>query len=199
MKCTKVALTRSGKDHSSPLRVEMAGQDRWERAVLSGQSAIATALICIVVLVTLPLLKMLVRLGALVGLASLYINNPCREPSTHNKAWEMLLAERSRRIGERNAKDVSNLNVLSLIKNAVNDTTGLISGQRVMCDFVFFSFALYFALGIAYKVKRFGAKGLDAIPHLEMWLDLPYLVRDGVIFSIDTLKSKGRPNYEAVL
>lgn len=135
----------------------MAGQDRWERAVLSGQSAIATALICIVVLVTLPLLKMLVRLGALVGLASLYINNPCREPSTHNKAWEMLLAERRRRIGERNAKDVSNLNVLSLIKNAVNDTTGLISGQRVMCDFVFFSFAYidsesgvdaeYFALG----------------------------------------------------
>ena len=90
----------------------MAGQDRWERAVLSGQSAIATALICIVVLVTLPLLKMLVRLGALVGLASLYINNPCREPSTHNKAWEMLLAERRRRIGERNAKDVSNLNHL---------------------------------------------------------------------------------------
>ena len=58
---------------------------------------------------------------------------------------------------ERNAKDVSNLNVLSLIKNAVNDTTGLISGQRVMCDFVFFSLAYidsesgvdaeYFALG----------------------------------------------------
>jgi hypothetical protein len=78
------------------------------------------------------------------------------------------------------------------------DGTGWGAGGQFIF-FVFFSFALYFALGIAYKVKRFGAKGLDAIPHLEMWLDLPYLVRDGVIFSIDTLKSKGRPNYEAVL
>ena len=102
-------------------------------------------------------MPVLVRLGTLVGLASLYLNNPCREPSTHHRAWEMLLAERRRRIGERNAKDVSNLNVISLIKNAVNDTSGLIGGQRVMCDFVFFSFAYidsesgvdaeYFALG----------------------------------------------------
>ena len=84
----------------------------------------------------------------------MYINNPCREP-THHKAWEMLLAERRRRIGERTQR-TSNLNVISLIKNAVNDTTGLISGQRVMCDCVLlFAYidsesgvdAEYFALG----------------------------------------------------
>ena len=78
------------------------------------------------------------------------------------------------------------------------ESAGLGAGWQFIF-FVFFSFALYFALGVAYKVKRFGAKGVDAIPHLEMWLDLPYLVRDGVIFAIDTLKSKGRPSYEPVL
>ena len=49
------------------------------------------------------------------------------------------------------------------------------------------------------QMKRDGAKGVDAIPHLEMWKDLPFLVRDGVIFTVDTIKSKGRPNYESVL
>lgn len=39
----------------------------------------------------------------------------------------------------------------------------------------------------------------QAIPHLEMWKDLPYLVRDGVVFSIDTIKSKARSQYQTVL
>ena len=53
-------------------------------------------------------------------------------------------------------------------------------------------FALYFALGVAYKVRREGAKlnSLEAVPHVEMWKELPYLVCDGIIFSIDTIKSK---------
>ena len=61
---------------------------------------------------------------------------------------------------------------------------------------VFACFALYFGFGIAYKVKREGAKlnSMEAIPHVEMWKELPYLVRDGVIFSVDTIKSKGRPS-----
>ena len=50
------------------------------------------------------------------------------------------------------------------------------------------------------RIRRLGiAPGLDALPHLEMWKDLPFLVRDGVIFSIDTIKSKAAPNYQAVL
>lgn len=66
--------------------------------------------------------------------------------------------------------------------------------------FVVFCFAAYFGFGIFYNVKNLGAKGLEAIPHREMWMDLPYLVRDGVIFSVDTIKSKGRTvQYDAVL
>ena len=84
--------------------------------------------------------------------------------------------------------------------------------------------------------------GPEAIPHLEMWKDLPFLVKararparrvppptpppppapqpsgrrchlsqphaplpqpralqDGIVFSIDTIKSKARPNYQTVL
>ena len=40
--------------------------------------------------------------------------------------------------------------------------------------------------------------GVEALPHLEMWKDLPFLVRDGVIFAVDTIKSKGRPGYDGL-
>ena len=72
---------------------------------------------------------------------------------------------------------------------------------------------------------------MDAIPHLEMWKDLPFLVRDGalassgaaaaapprdgatlaraalfalrtfsgIFFSIDTIKSKGKAQYQTYL
>ena len=47
---------------------------------------------------------------------------------------------------------------------------------------------------------RLGAKGVEAVPHLDMWRDLPWLVKDGIVFTIDTIKSKGRrPNYDGVL
>lgn len=49
-------------------------------------------------------------------------------------------------------------------------------------------------------VKREGARlnSTEAIPHVEMWKELPSLVKDGVVFSIDTIKSKGKPNYDNV-
>ena len=66
--------------------------------------------------------------------------------------------------------------------------------------FVFALFGLYFTLGIAYSVRRLGTPlGIEAVPHLAMWQDLPFLVRDGIVFSIDTIKSKGRPQYQTVL
>jgi len=61
-------------------------------------------------------------------------------------------------------------------------------------------FALYCALGIIYRIRRLGiAPGMDALPHMEMWKDLPFLVKDGIVFSIDTIKSKASPNYQTVL
>ena len=64
--------------------------------------------------------------------------------------------------------------------------------------FVVCIFTLYFGAGIAYNMRRNGFKGVDAVPHIEMWKDLPALVRDGVIFSVDTIKSKGRPGYDGL-
>ena len=64
---------------------------------------------------------------------------------------------------------------------------------------ILLAFACYFGLGFLYKSRRHGAQGLEAVPHLETWKELPYLVRDGVIFSVDTIKSKGRASYDPVL
>jgi len=65
--------------------------------------------------------------------------------------------------------------------------------------FVFFVFGLYITLGVVYNIKRMGASGLDALPHREMWRDLPFLVRDGIFFTVDTIKSKGKSQYESYL
>ena len=44
------------------------------------------------------------------------------------------------------------------------------------------------------------AAGLESLPHVEMWRDLPALVRDGIVFSVDTLKSaRRRDHYQTVL
>ena len=64
--------------------------------------------------------------------------------------------------------------------------------------FVGFIFTAYCALGIAFKIRREKATGLDVIPHLETWKGLPSLVKDGVVFSIECVKTGGRPNYDAV-
>ena len=62
-------------------------------------------------------------------------------------------------------------------------------------------FVAYCALGVAYKVRRLGTPaGLESLPHVEMWRDLPALVRDGIVFSVDTLKSAWRrDHYQTVL
>lgn len=60
-------------------------------------------------------------------------------------------------------------------------------------------FGIYCGLGVVYNVRRNGARGLEALPHLEMWKDLPSLVRDGVVFSVDTIKSKASGQYDTVL
>ena len=62
--------------------------------------------------------------------------------------------------------------------------------------FVLFVFVAYCGAGVAYNYHRKGAHGVEALPHLETWKDLPALVKDGVVFSIDTIKSKGRPGYD---
>ena len=78
-----------------------------------------------------------------------------------------------------------------------HDSRGLSNGWKfVILTSVLF--VAYCSLGILVKMRREGARGMEAIPHLEMWKDLPFLVRDGVIFAVDTIKSKGRPGYDGL-
>ena len=75
---------------------------------------------------------------------------------------------------------------------------GLSTGWQVVI-FIFFAFSLYCGLGVYHGTRNGLTLGPEAIPHVEMWKDLPYLVRDGFVFAVDTIKSKGRGQYESVL
>lgn len=54
--------------------------------------------------------------------------------------------------------------------------------------FIFFflmTLALYFGVGIFFRMKKLGYTGRDAIPHIEFWESLPGLVVDGIKFTIE--------------
>jgi hypothetical protein len=108
---------------------------------VSGQSTAVNACILAFVLVFMPMLRALFRAALLVALGAAFTSNPGRDESARRRCWDVLLDERRRRINERNVHDASNLNVIRMIKNAVNDIGGALQGRRVMVDFVFSSFA----------------------------------------------------------
>lgn len=49
---------------------------------------------------------------------------------------------------------------------------------------------LYLAGGIAYKRTKFGMHGAEAIPHVDFWRDVPTLMKDGMQYSFNAVKSK---------
>ena len=51
-----------------------------------------------------------------------------------------------------------------------------------MCSF-FCSLFVYFAAGAGYNAYS-GKEGLEIIPNVEFWKDLPFLVKDGVMFLV---------------
>ncbi|CAH0726976.1 unnamed protein product, partial [Brenthis ino] len=58
---------------------------------------------------------------------------------------------------------------------------------------IFFSFViLYLVLGICTKKFLMGATGLEVIPNLSFWSDLPNLVKDGWAFAINGFKLPSR-------
>ncbi|CAG9583161.1 unnamed protein product [Danaus chrysippus] len=58
---------------------------------------------------------------------------------------------------------------------------------------ILFSFvALYLALGICTKKFLMGATGIEVIPNLSFWSDLPNLVRDGWAFALNGFKLPSR-------
>lgn len=68
--------------------------------------------------------------------------------------------------------------------------------------FFVFGFAVYAALGcsynIAYNRQHFG---IEAMPHLEFWKELPGLVMDGIMYSkakLEEVMNRGKTSYERV-
>jgi len=61
----------------------------------------------------------------------------------------------------------------------------------ILCVCLFTGFGLYCAIGIVFnlRVKRTGF-GVQAMPHLDFWRDLPSLVKEGIVFTI--LKLRGQ-------
>jgi hypothetical protein len=43
---------------------------------------------------------------------------------------------------------------------------------------------MYLVIGAIFKKVRFGSQGLDLIPNVDFWKELPFLVKDGIIFAI---------------
>jgi len=66
------------------------------------------------------------------------------------------------------------------------DAGGLSTGS-ILLIILFVSSALYLILGMTGRFCLVGARGLEVVPHLEFWRDLPDLVFDGFKFSRDII------------
>eukprot|EP01062_Namystynia_karyoxenos_P068421 TRINITY_DN6302_c0_g1_i1.p1 TRINITY_DN6302_c0_g1~~TRINITY_DN6302_c0_g1_i1.p1 ORF type:complete len:262 (+),score=68.77 TRINITY_DN6302_c0_g1_i1:90-788(+) len=62
------------------------------------------------------------------------------------------------------------------------------------CAFLIIFFVggfVYFAAGFAYNSVRRELRGVEAIPHVDFWKDLPVLVKDGVVFTVNKVRGAG--------
>ncbi|GAA5804894.1 autophagy-related protein 27 [Helicostylum pulchrum] len=74
------------------------------------------------------------------------------------------------------------------------------SGIGIFFTIILVLGAVYFIGGAFYNYKVYNARGRDLIPHLEFWLDLPYLIRDLFAHVVDSVMSRrpGSGGYVAV-
>jgi hypothetical protein len=72
---------------------------------------------------------------------------------------------------------------------ACGGSSGL-SGGSIFMIIVLVVTVVYFAGGYAYMYKKHGARGVEAIPNLEFWRNLPGLVKDGWMFVVDKVRNK---------
>jgi len=70
-------------------------------------------------------------------------------------------------------------------------TGGGLSGGGIFLILVFCLFAVYVAAGITYNVVRKKATGKEIIPNIEFWSSLPGLVKDGVMFIVNSTCRRG--------
>eukprot|EP01059_Diplonema_ambulator_P035789 TRINITY_DN858_c0_g1_i7.p1 TRINITY_DN858_c0_g1~~TRINITY_DN858_c0_g1_i7.p1 ORF type:complete len:176 (+),score=44.96 TRINITY_DN858_c0_g1_i7:48-575(+) len=61
-------------------------------------------------------------------------------------------------------------------------SSGGMSGGAIFLIILFVGFAVYLAGGIVYMAKVKGESGINMIPHIEFWKDLPNLMKDGAFF-----------------
>jgi len=45
------------------------------------------------------------------------------------------------------------------------------------------SITVYLGVGIGYKMHKYGVRGVEAVPHIDFWREVPYLVKEGLVFS----------------
>lgn len=64
---------------------------------------------------------------------------------------------------------------------------GLSAGSILLIIFFVGAFVYLFG-GILFSSVMKGASGFESIPHYEFWLDLPLLIRDGVVFTMNGCK-----------
>jgi hypothetical protein len=68
---------------------------------------------------------------------------------------------------------------------ACANTSSEMSFAKMFC-YMFFLFALlYCALGFAYNYKMNNLRGVEAVPNLSFWKDLPALTKEGVVYSTE--------------
>lgn len=67
-------------------------------------------------------------------------------------------------------------------KHACPVASGLSIGS-VLCIIFFVSVFLYIAIGMLVKHKKYEAQGVDMIPNIDFWRDVPALIKDGFRFT----------------
>jgi len=61
----------------------------------------------------------------------------------------------------------------------------------VFIIFLAVSCVMYCLAGIAYKMYKFGVRGIEAVPHIDFWRELPHLVKDGIWYSSRRVRECG--------
>jgi hypothetical protein len=66
---------------------------------------------------------------------------------------------------------------------STSGTGGWTWGNSFLLIF-FLGGGVYFVGGAAFRYKQLDMRGVEAIPHLELWREVPGLVGDGITFSV---------------
>ena len=66
---------------------------------------------------------------------------------------------------------------------ACSKSAGGLSAGSVICIIFFVSVFLYIAIGMLVKHKRYESRGVDMVPNVDFWREVPSLIKDGFRFT----------------